>query len=292
MLVLWLCSLFQLLLIPVFAVLTPLVFLAAKIYGAFYYRWPTIGTQRCIVITGGSSGLGAALAEAYAAPGVTIAITGRNEERLESTAKRCVAKGSTVHLGVIDVTEAEKLKKWLIHLDDNTPIDLVIANAGVTETTSKTKTSLEQATRTIFSINVDGVFNTILPIIPRMKKRRRGQIALVSSLAGIATAPASCAYSASKAALKSYGYALRGMLAKHNVAVNTICPGFVSTPMTDVNSFYQPNMVPLHLAVETIQTQLRANVGTILFPTPLYILLWWLFHVVPDHLRDSFLSFM
>ena len=52
---------------------------------------------------------------------------------------------------------------------------------------------------------MDGVFNTILPIIPRMKKRRRGQIALVSSLAGIATAPASCAYSASKAALKSYG---------------------------------------------------------------------------------------
>src|ERR1700761_6479623 len=88
-------------------------------------------TQTNIIITGASSGLGAALARAYAMPGVTLGLMGRNKARLAETASRCVDKGAKVQTGIIDIRDNEIVQEWIEQFDTSNPIDLVIANAGI-----------------------------------------------------------------------------------------------------------------------------------------------------------------
>src|SRR5215475_5546242 len=83
-----------------------------------------------IVITGASSGLGGQLARLYAAPGVSLGLLGRNEARLQQCADACVQAGADVSIKALDVRDAEPLAAWLLGLDDQAPIDLLIANAG------------------------------------------------------------------------------------------------------------------------------------------------------------------
>jgi NADP-dependent 3-hydroxy acid dehydrogenase YdfG len=88
-------------------------------------------TTRTVVITGASAGLGAALAERYAEPGTTLGLLGRNSERLAATAAKCRAKGGSVVVGVLDVTDFAALSSWMRSFHERHPIDLLICNAGV-----------------------------------------------------------------------------------------------------------------------------------------------------------------
>ncbi|MEE8188225.1 MAG: SDR family NAD(P)-dependent oxidoreductase, partial [Kiloniellales bacterium] len=137
-----------------------------------------------ILITGASSGLGAALARAYAAPGVTLALTGRNAERLERSAAACRDAGATVRSRTLDVLEAERLASWMVEVDTTAPLDLVIANAGVSAGTGGSGED-EAQVRRILRTNLDGVNNSVLPAIELMRPRGRGQIAIMSSLAAL-----------------------------------------------------------------------------------------------------------
>src|SRR5260221_8506800 len=184
-----------------------------------------------ILITGASSGLGAALALRYARPGVRLALTGRDPARLAAVSTDAECHGATVERAIIDVTDRSGLRNWIEAIDDRIPLDLVIANAGISGGTSGETESEDQARR-IVDVNVLGVLNTIYPMIPRMQARRRGSIALMSSLAAFRGLPGAPAYGASKAAVKVLGEALRGVLINDGVSVSVICPGFVSTPMT------------------------------------------------------------
>src|SRR3989440_2616917 len=83
-----------------------------------------------VIITGASSGLGASLAKAYAAPHVTLGLHGRDRQRLEATARACQARGATVNTAIIDVTDAAGMASWLREVDGRHPGDLLIANAG------------------------------------------------------------------------------------------------------------------------------------------------------------------
>lgn len=86
---------------------------------------------RRIILTGASSGIGAALAAAYAAPGVSLLLIGRNEERLAETAANARAAGAEVEIAAIDVTEEAALKARILDYDSRAPVDLIIANAGI-----------------------------------------------------------------------------------------------------------------------------------------------------------------
>lgn len=183
-----------------------------------------------MLITGATSGIGEALAIHYAQPGVTLALTGRNSAALQEVAETCKARGAAVLTKQSDVTERDALARWIREVDGTAPIDLVFANAGVTEATTKTIHDLEQAARQVFAVNVDGVFNTIFPVIPLMKSRGRGQLVLVSSLASLGALTGSAAYCASKAAIRVYGDGLRAHLAPSGIHVNVIMPG-VCTPV-------------------------------------------------------------
>lgn len=225
-----------------------------------------------IFITGASSGIGADLAIAYAHDDVVLALTGRNAERLEEVAKSCRARGAHVMTTTIDVRDAMSLKNFIEQFDEKYPVDLVIANAGVSATTSGVADDIAQA-QIVFDINLQGVLNTIHPLIPRMMKRRAGQIAMMSSLASFRPLPSAPPYSAAKAGVRFYGEALAGLLKHYNVQVSVICPGWIHTPLTDKNTFPMPFIMSSERAVQRIIRALSCGKRRIVFPKRLYFLM-------------------
>lgn len=234
---------------------------------------------KSILITGASSGIGAALAREYAGPGYTLFLGGRNQSRLDEVAADCVAQGATVENAAIDVTDAGAIAAWIAASDGRSPLDLVIANAGVSAGTGTAGEPLDQAQR-IMAINVDGVINTVHPALERFAARPapgrdvKGQIAIMSSLAsfrGFAGAPAYCA---SKAAVRNYGEGLRNAYARGGINVSVICPGFVQSRMTDENDFTMPFLMNADRAARIIRRGLARNRGRIAFPWHMYSAAW------------------
>ena len=219
-----------------------------------------------VLITGASSGIGAALARAYAAPGVRLALFGRDEDRVLAVATDCRAKGALVACILVDVTDAEAMAEAVALVDDAHPIDLAIANAGV----SGARLGQGAGVARLFAINVMGVVHTVEPLIARMTRRGRGQIALMSSLASFVARPGTEGYCASKAAVRVWGEGLRARLRPQGVTVSVICPGFVDTPLTRLNRFPMPMLMQAEPAAQLIKARLAANPGRIAFPAPLY----------------------
>ena len=228
-----------------------------------------------ILITGASSGLGEALARAYARPGVFLALNGRNAERLAVVATTCRAQGAAVTEAVLDVARASELEGWLLEVDRAHPFDLVIANAGISAGTGRGAESPEQ-TDSIVAVNVHGVMNTVVPLLPALAARGRGQIALMSSLASFRGFPGAPTYCASKAWVRVWGEGLRVELARQAVEVSVICPGFVDTRMTQANQFAMPFLMTAERAARIIVRGLARNRGRIAFPWQTYALSWLL----------------
>lgn len=243
-----------------------------------------------LLITGASSGIGEALASAYSAEGVTLFLTGRNAERLEGVADQCRAAGAVVETSLVSVTDRDGMRTLIESWYRSKPIDLVIANAGVSgrgaplAEDGDANPDTENA-RDIFAVNLAGVLNTVEPVIPLMAREGGGQIAIMSSLAGFRGLPSAPAYAASKAAVRSWGEGLRGQLTENNIAVNVICPGFVESRITDQNDFHMPFMLEAPEAAEIIRRGLAKNRGRIAFPLPMSFAVW-LFSLLPIGFTD------
>jgi short-subunit dehydrogenase len=222
---------------------------------------------RTVLITGASSGIGRALALHYARNGGVLALMGRDSERLESVAAACREQGAVVHGGLIDVRNRNAMAEWISAFDAAHPLDLVIANAGVMAGT-RPDGSIEPADAgyTTAETNLLGVLNTVQPLIAPMMARRRGQIALVSSIAGLLPLPDSPSYSASKAAVLTYGLSLRPMLEPYGIGVSVICPGYVRTPMMMRERGSKPMVMAPEKAADLIAAGLRRNRAVIRFP--------------------------
>ena len=225
---------------------------------------------KSILITGASSGIGAALARHYAARDITLFISGRNQERLDEVARQCRDAGASVSVWVGDVTDAEGLKGWIQSCNHDLPLNLVIANAGVALGATDAA-GLHQAAVDSFRINVNGVFNTIHPALELMSARRpypvgNAQVAVMSSVMGYAGMARSPAYSSSKAAVKHYGQALRGTFRGLGIGVSVICPGYVSSALTSRNSSHMPFLISAEKAAAIIASGLARNKARITFP--------------------------
>lgn len=224
---------------------------------------------RSILITGASSGIGTALVQAYAAPNVRIAMSGRNAERLEEVALAAREAGTEAVPHVVDVADRDAMRAWIEAEDAHRPLDLVIANAGI-GISRRDAPSLEAMTDATFATNVHGVFHTVHPALERMRERGRGQIAIMSSLASLMGMPGAAPYAASKAAVRSYGEGLRGALHREGIEVNVICPGFVESRMTDGNRFPMPFLMDAPKAARIIVRGLARNKPRIAFPWQTY----------------------
>ena len=243
-----------------------------------------------ILITGASSGIGRALALRYARPGVKLFLSGRDTARLAEVHAACTALGATVEVETVDVLDRTGMSAWVAGADAAKPLDLVIANAGISGGTGG-KGEDEAQTRAIFDVNIDGVVNTVWPAIRAMRPRRKGQIAIISSLAGYRGFSGAPAYAASKAAVKAWGEGLRGWLANDGIAVNVVCPGFVTTRMTAANRFKMPLLMDADRAATIIAGGLAQDRARISFPGPLAFITW-LFAALPPAWTDPLLARM
>lgn len=222
-----------------------------------------------ILITGASSGIGAALAKAYAKKGETLWLLGRDLVRLEKVADQCAALGAKVFTETFDVRDKQKSRTLLEKIDQANPVDLAVLNAGIS---NFGEAETEERVRTLFDVNVTGLLNTLFPILDGMKARRRGQIALMSSLASFKGIAGKGAYAGTKAAVRLYGEGLRESLKKDGILLSVICPGFVDTPLTKPNNFPMPFLMNPERAACLIKEGLSKNKPRIAFPLPLYAL--------------------
>jgi short-subunit dehydrogenase len=228
---------------------------------------------KSILITGATSGIGEYLALNYAQPGVHLAISGRDKDRLDQISTKIKDKGATIDARIIDVTDKAAMRTWIETVDSENPLDLVIANAGIGLAPKEAPIRAEMTEKT-FNVNVNGVFHTIHPAIECMLAHEasncKGQIAIVASLAGFVGMSSSPSYSASKNAVRAYGEALRPDLARHNIAVNVICPGFVRSRITDKNKYKMPFFMETDDAAKLIIRELAKDTPRIAFPKPMY----------------------
>jgi short-subunit dehydrogenase len=227
---------------------------------------------RSILITGASSGIGAALATAYAAPRTHLALCGRDAARLAAVANLCRERGAEVIEACLDVTEAAAVAAWIDKADRASPLELVIANAGVQgglwrDGAGETLDELHR----VVEVNFGGVSNTVHPVLSAMRRRGRGQIALISSLAALRGIPFSPGYCASKAAVRIYGEALRSWLAPEGIGVSVVLPGFVETRLSQTLAGPKPLILPAERAARIIRRGLAKGRRQIAFPYPLYL---------------------
>ncbi len=243
---------------------------------------------KTICITGASSGIGAALALAYATSKTHLLLLGRNLDRLDTVKQHCEAKGASVITHSIDITDHQALEDWLVQQDDQTPIDCLIANAGCSSTqlNATTATPQNQLEQQLWNIHLNGTLNTIHPIIPRMQQRQSGHIVLMSSINALIPTASSAAYGAAKAALLHYGKSLQGSLTPDNMTVSVLCPGWIKTPLTDKNHFPMPFMLSADKAAQYIQRQLNKKTTCIIFPWPMRWLAI-LYHYLPQVLQKA-----
>ncbi len=124
-----------------------------------------------ILITGASSGIGAALARHYAAPGTTLVLNARGPERLEAVAEACRGKGATVETRALDVRDRDDVRAWIGEVDARIGLDLVIANAGVNGGHPQGGLETEETAFLVLDVNLMGALNVALPAVARMAER-------------------------------------------------------------------------------------------------------------------------
>ncbi len=230
--------------------------------------------MRSVLITGASSGIGAALAAALAGPDAVLHLGGRDEARLAAVAERCRARGASVSTRAADVRDEAAMRDWIGGAGRHR-LDLVIANAGISAGTGKGGSESEAQSRALFAVNLDGVLNTAWPALDVMARQapgadgRRGTIAAVASIAAFIPAPGAPAYAASKAAVDAWVLGQAPAARNAGIHLASVCPGFIRTPMTQDNPYPMPGLMSAERAAAIILRGLARGRVRIAFP-------WWM----------------
>jgi Short-chain dehydrogenases of various substrate specificities len=223
------------------------------------------------IITGASSGIGAALAHELARRGWTIALLARRADLLDALVPELPTKSIALPC---DVTDADAVREAVRQGEEalGGPFDLAVANAGVGLPSHAAKFILADA-ELMMRVNVLGMFNLFDAVIPSMVERRSGRFAGVASLAGLRGLPATSVYSASKAAMQAFLEASRVDLRQYGVGVTIINPGFIETAMTEKNRFKMPFLMTAADAARVIANGLERGKRVVEFPRPMSLLM-------------------
>ena len=245
-----------------------------------------------VLITGATGAIGSALAQYYAKPNVHLILHGRDAVVLNTLANSCRTHGATVTTLILDLREITALQHAIADIAASQLPDLVIANAGMNiNTGADQQGETWQAIEALLDLNIKATFALVNQLIPAMRQRGSGQIALMSSLAAFYGLPVTPSYCASKAALKTYGEALRGGLAQHNIKVNVIMPGYVKSAMCDAMPGPKVFLWSPEKAARVIAQGLARNKPRISFPFPLNVGTW-LLSVLPPALAERILQLL
>ncbi|HKU47478.1 MAG TPA: SDR family oxidoreductase [Burkholderiales bacterium] len=193
-----------------------------------------------VVITGASSGIGEALARHYAAQGATLGLISRRHgvDVTDAAAMAAAAQGFIGRYGVPD---------------------LVIANAGIASGTDGAELGDAAKLRKILDVNVVGLATTLAAFAPAMRQAGRGTLAGIASVAGFRGLAGNGAYCASKSAAITWMESLRAELYGSGVSVVCVCPGYIDTPMTQVNRFRMPFLLTADEAARRIARAIAAK---------------------------------
>jgi len=231
-------------------------------------------TPSHILITGASSGIGAALAKVYAAPGRTLILWGRDEARLAAVAETCRARGAIVAAATFDITNFDRFVTELEKAGETAPIDLAVFNAGLGGSLTQ-----DRASQAPHHVAMMAGVNFTAPCIganvvaERMAARRQGHIVLIGSVAAAFPLPMAPVYSGSKAGLAMFAEALRLRLRRHGVAVTLVSPGFIDTPMSQGLNEPRPFLIGADRAAVLIMRGIARGARHIVPPWPFAVIL-------------------
>lgn len=230
-----------------------------------------------VIITGASGGIGRALAEQVARPGLCVALVGRNPAGLDAATAAVERRGSRAVTSRIDITTSA-FEHWADTLAERYTLKALFANAGLCAGPADVRT-LESAddTERLVRTNLLGTVSSVRIVVDRMRSqtmttRPERHIGIIASVAGLLPTPDLAVYSATKAGLIAYGHALRPRLIKDGISVTVVCPGFVTTPMSARHKGAKPFEISAERAAAKILAAVEAGRRTAVFPFPYRLL--------------------
>ena len=226
--------------------------------------------KKTIWITGGSTGIGRALAEKFASKGWNVAISARRENLL----KEISDENENIYGFPLDVTDKLKCKEVFEKIKDKfQEIDVCFFSTGTWNPKKEKDIDVEQIEE-VFKVNFFGTVNSIKSVEEYFKNKKNGIITIVSSIAGYRGLPNSTGYGPSKSALNNLAESLYFDFKRFNVRVCLVSPGFIKTPMTDKNDFKMPFLkTPEYAADQIYEGLVNKNIFEIHFPKSLTITL-------------------
>lgn len=242
-----------------------------------------------ILITGATSGIGKALVEEYSQPTNFLILVGRCELKLKALCNECQRFDTSAVYYVVDFELPNDVIVLSEEIAATHQVDLLISNAGVTSSTEGGQIEDWEKIEALTAVNYRSAIAIAQPFIHQMQKRGSGHIAYVSSLAAYRGMPLTPSYAASKAALKSYAEAMRGLLKPQSIHVSIVTPGFVKTAMSDQFPGDRPFLWSAERAARYIKQGLDRKKAYISFPKLLTIGMK-LLSCLPAWLSDSILA--
>ncbi|WP_345992640.1 SDR family NAD(P)-dependent oxidoreductase [Sulfurimonas sp. HSL-1716] len=235
-----------------------------------------------ILITGASSGIGAALAHRYAKDGNHLILLSRDKNRLQDLQRSLSCKTDIID---IDICDFELLQKRIKEIDS---IDMVILNAGISIGHSLEITPFDDFKK-LYDTNLLSYHALLEPLLPKFKEKKSGTIVFISSLASLITMPSSVAYSSSKRALNAYAEGIRYKYKPHGINVVNILPGFIDTPLTQKNDFSMPFLMSLEEGSKRIEKAIEKRKRIYAFPLRFYLIIKTL-GLLPQFLRERIVN--
>lgn len=240
-----------------------------------------------VFISGASSGIGEALARHYASQTSEIGLAARREELLRTLAAGLPGRVTTYPLDISDTGAVDKAAADF--LNRHGVPDIVIANAGISVGTSGEKGADMATLQRVLNVNVVGMAATLAAFAPAMREAGRGTLVGISSVAGFRGLPGSGAYSSSKAAATTWLESLRVEMAGSGVSVVTICPGYIDTPMTRVNRYRMPFILPAGEAARRFARAIEAKRRLVVIPWQMGVV-GWLMRALPAWAYDRIMA--